>query len=116
MERGEEREQQLKNRMTQQQSIINELHDKLNGATEKHTELAKSIKQQSSASALSTSPSIQEMDKLLNDKHDQIEDLQDSLEKANLKIQSLEVENKGLVFDLDKAEQMLEDYYEKIEE
>ena len=56
------------------------------------------------------------MDKLLNDKHDQIEDLQDSLEKANLKIQSLEVENKGLVFDLDKAEQMLEDYYEKIEE
>ena len=56
------------------------------------------------------------MDKLLNDKHDQIEDLQDSIEKANLKIKNLKIENKGLVFDLDKAEQMLEDYLEKIEE
>ena len=56
------------------------------------------------------------MDKLINEKDDQLEDLQDSLEKSNLKIQGLEIENKGLEFDLDKAEQMLEEYFEKIQE
>ena len=53
------------------------------------------------------------MEKLLNFKLDQVEELQDNLEKAQLKIQGLEIENKGMAFDLDKAEQVLEEYYQK---
>ena len=53
------------------------------------------------------------MDQRLNDKLDELEELQDSLEKAKLKIQGLEIENKGMAFDLDKAEQVLEEYYQK---
>ena len=56
------------------------------------------------------------MDQLLNDKLDELEELQVSLEKAKLKIQGLEIENKGMAFDLDKAEQVLEEYYQKNQE
>ena len=56
------------------------------------------------------------MEKLLNYKLDQVEELQDNLEKAKLKIQGLEIENKGMAFDLDKAEQVLEEYYQKNQE
>ena len=56
------------------------------------------------------------MDQLLNDKLDELEELQVSLEKAKLKIQGLEIENKGMDFDLDKAEQVLEEYYQKNQE
>ena len=56
------------------------------------------------------------MDQLLNDKLDELEELQVSLEKAKLKIQGLEIENKRMAFDLDKAEQVLEEYYQKNQE
>ena len=72
------------------------------------------MKLQSISTTLSTQPSMHDLDKLLNEKDDELEELQDSLEKSNLKIQGLEIENRGLEFDLDKAEQMLEEYFEKI--
>ena len=61
-----------------------------------------------------TSQSIKDLDKLLTEKHDQIEDYQEKLDKAKRQIEVLKIENEGMNFDLDKAELMLEEYYEKI--
>ena len=61
-----------------------------------------------------TSQSIKDLDKLLTEKHDQIEDYQEKLDKAKRQIEVLKIENEGMNFDLDKAELMVEEYYEKI--
>ena len=52
--------------------------------------------------------SVKELEQLLNDKHDELEQSQESLEKAYSKINELEIENRDLASDLNKAEQILE--------
>ena len=57
---------------------------------------------------------MNELDQLLIEKHDELEECQEALEKAKRELNGLRVENEAMNADLDKAELMLEEYYEKI--
>ena len=99
------------------QAFINSQQHQLNAASERINELKKNrrSKQNSiSNSKYETSQSIKDLDKLLIEKHDQIEEYQEKLDKAKRQIDVLKIENDGMNLDLDKAELMLEEYYEKI--
>ena len=56
------------------------------------------------------------MDKLLLEKQDELDEYQEKLRLAEGQIEKLQSENKNMAFDLDKAELMLDEYYEKIQE
>ena len=57
---------------------------------------------------------INELDQLLVDKQDELEECQEALEKAKRDLNGLKVENGTMTSDLDRAELLLEEYYEKI--
>ena len=56
------------------------------------------------------------MDKILIEKTDQLEECLEDLKEARTKIEDLTVENEGMSKDLDKAELLLEEYLDKINE
>ena len=57
-----------------------------------------------------------DMDKILIEKTDQLEECLEDLKEARTKIEDLTVENEGMSKDLDKAELLLEEYLDKINE
>ena len=57
-----------------------------------------------------------DMDKILIEKTDQVEQYLEDLREARTKIEDLTIENEGMSKDLDKAELLLEEYLDKINE
>ena len=57
-----------------------------------------------------------DMDKILIEKTDQLEECLEDLREARTKIEDITVENEGMSKDLDKAELLLEEYLDKINE